>query len=269
MGTSLCRCSAGAFVALVCSALAFAQQSDSPQQGWLKHGNFVASGDLPGQFEAALHKAGGRLMSADKATVSLAGTLTDGNGSRPAQITVQAPGYLRFQEPATSRVLTFDGSQFRTKNSQGPQDDERIEESLLAHLPDMLFLQLATGGGLRRLGANFRTDDGRTPNYSGPYWTVYAFSPAPRKGMVWGRALQQSHLIAIDQKTLLISEVRVVDISAIPRVIQTKFNRWYERAGQWYPGEIVRLEDGHQVLKFTVEQAGVGAQLPVSTIVEP
>jgi hypothetical protein len=237
------------------------------QETWLKHGNFIAKGDLPADFEASLQKMGGRLTSADKATVSVTGTLTDSSGSRSVKLTLQAPGYLQFQDSSGSRALAYDGSQWQNKNGKGGQDDTRIQESLLAHFPDSFFLQLANGGGIRRIGSRFRTDNGKTLEYTGPYWTLYAYSPNERKGLAAGQALQQSYFVALDEATWLIAEVRIVTKTSATsqQVTQTKFNKWFQQAGQWYPGEIVRLENGQQVLQFVVQQAATGAQLAKTT----
>jgi hypothetical protein len=237
------------------------------QPGWVKHGDLIAPGDLPAVFAASLQRMGGRLTSADKATTVISGTLTDTSGTVPAQIIVQAPGYLRFQENSGSRVFTYNGNRWQAKNGKGGQEDQRVEESLLAHSPDSVFLQLANGGAFRRIGSRFRTDDGTTPNYSGPYWTLYAFTPTGRQGLSWGEALQQGYFVAIDEKTRLLSEVRVVLQSpgTTAQVTQTKFNNWIQQAGQWYPGEIIRVENARQVLKFTVQQGVTGAQLATST----
>lgn len=238
----------------------------------LKHGAFITEQDLPGEFAVVLGKLGGRMMSAGNARTTLAGTLTDDDGTRGVQITVQAPGYLRFQDSGSSaRVLTFDGAQFGSRNGKGGSQDERIKESLLAHLPDMVLLQMAAGGGFRRIGGRFRTDDGRTPGYTGPYWTVYAYSPPVRKSMAWGQALQQGMFVAIDEQNGLLAEVRVVDSppGGARNVIQTRFNNWFQQSGQWYPGEIVRKENGKQVLKLVVQQAGTGPQSGASSDFEP
>jgi hypothetical protein len=237
------------------------------QPGSVKHGDLIAPGDLPAVFAASLKRMGGRLTSADKATTVISGTLTEASGTVPAQIIVQAPGYLRFQESGGSRVLTYDGNQWQAKNGKGGQEDQRVKESLLAHLPDAFFLQLANGGSVRHIGGGFRTDDGKTPNYSGPYWTLYAYTPTTRRGLAWGEALQQGYFVAIDQKTGLLSEIRVVleSSNTTPQVTQTKFNNWTAQAGQWYPSEILRLENGQQVLRFTLQQGSTGAQLPTTT----
>jgi hypothetical protein len=229
----------------------------------LRHGTFIASEDLPGEFALSLKKMGSRLMSADKAAIGVAGTLTDDSGTRQVRITVQAPGYLRFQDDGNSDVIAYDGTSWRNTKSSG--GDARIEESLLASFPDAVLLQIASGAGLRRIGGRFRTDDGKTPNYSGPYWTLYEFAPPAHPGLAPGQALQQSQFVALDEKTWLISEVRRVEGSkAAPQVTQTKFNNWFEQDGQWYPGEIVRFEQGKQALKLSIHQASTGSQLATS-----
>jgi hypothetical protein len=232
-----------------------------------KSGTFIGANDLPGELGIALKRMGGRLMSATSAATSLAGALTDGDGTRPVQITIQAPGDLRFHENDTSRTLAFDGKTWQTQNPKGGKDDERIEESLLAHFPDAFFLQLANGGSLRRIGSRFRTDNGKTPNYTGPYWSVYEYSPATLANVPAGKALQQSYLIALDESTWLISEVRVLVTSpgTALQVTQTKFNNWFQQAGQWYPGQIIRVENGQQVLSLTIQQGATGSQLDASS----
>ena len=248
-------------MALVCCAI------PGMAQAGLKSGNSLIdpTADLPPTMVAVLGALGGRLMTADKAQVSMAGNITDGTGTRAAQITVQSPGYLSYRE-GQSRAITFDGTQFKTKSGSPTANDQPILESLLTHLPDSLLLQFATGGALRRVGGHFRTDSGKAANYTGPYWTVFAFSPANRPGLTRGQALQQDMFIALDERTGLISEVRIVATTGSKQttVTQTQFNNWIQQAGQWFPGQIVRLENGKQVLSFQTKQAAVGLSTAVT-----
>ncbi len=260
------RLGCAAMALLLCAAAGFAQTGSltpaSGQNGPLwGGGNFIVPSSLPPEFGAAFQKMGGRMTGAANASVTLSGTLTDANGPRTAQITVQAPGLLRFQD-GNSCVLAFDGNQFQGKNNPGGAGDQRIQESLLANFPDMVFLQLATGGGLRRIGGGFRTDDGKNPNYTGPYWRLYAFAPGPRPGLKAGQPLQQPIFIALDEQTGLLAEVRVALNAgkANQQVTQTQFQNWFQQSGQWFPGQITRLENGKQVLSFQVQQAGVSGQ---------
>ncbi len=241
------------------------------QNGWLKGGgNFIDPIPLPLELAASLHAMGDRMTAANLARVTLAGTLTDSRGSRPAQVIVQAPGYLRYED-SEKRVLIFDGSQFTSQNGKGADDDERIMESLLAHLPDNIFLQMAAGGGVRHIGSHFRIDDGRTPHYEGPYWSIYAFVPMERKGLSRGKALQQDVLISVDEQSRLMSEVRVIVGAGTnnQKVTQTRFNSWQQQAGQWFPGEIIRIESGQRVLIFSVQQTSAGAQGDVASLIRP
>ena len=261
-------------VGLVLSAFSGAAQTTgqlSAQSGWLGGGSLIGPSDLLPDFAGALQRMGGRMMSASKANVAVTGTVTDANGSRPATITVQAPGYLRYQESSTSRVLTFNGSAFSNKSGKIDAADTPVIESLLTNFPDAVFLQLARKGLLRRIGSGFRTDDGTTANYQGPWWTLYAFAPRAWPGLAIGQPLQQDMLVAIDQSNGLLSEVRVVHNfgQTSQHVTQTQYSGWFQQLGQWYPGKIVRLEDGQQVLSFQSSQASVGPQTAVSLLTQP
>ncbi len=99
--------------------------------------------------------------------------------------------------------------------------------------------------------------------YSGPYWTVFSFSPNTRQGLGLGSPLQQSLFIAIDEHTGLLSDVRVVGTTGLSQqnVTQTQFSNWLLQGDQWIPGTIVRLENGSPVLSFKTQQASVGAVL--------
>lgn len=206
------------------------------------------------------------MTNANNAELTIAGTITDSNGSRPAQIVVQAPGHLSYREGQT-KALTFDGVQFKSKDGQLTSDDERVSESLLAHLPDSVFLQIAAGGSIRPIGSHFRTDDGKTPNYRGPFWTLFGFSPGIRQGLTSGQAMQQELFIAIDEQTGLMAEIR---LATQQNVTQTQFSNWTQQQGnQWFPSQIVRLENGKQVLSFQVVQATVGPISVTPSAFEP
>ncbi len=252
-------------VAAATLTVAFGQTPVS-STGWLINGgSLIDPSTLRSDFAAALQKLGSRMTTTSNATTVVVGSVTDENGTRPAKITVQAPGYLRYEEPGTLRVLTFNGSSFQSAAGQLTLDDTRVIESLLAEFPDDIFLQLATGGNLRRVGGHFRTDNGKTPNYSGPYWTLYAYYPPARAGLASGQALQQSLFVAIDEQAWLLSEIRVMNQStASAKVVETQFNNWSQQAGQWYPGQIVRLENGQQVLSFQTDTGSTGAASPTS-----
>lgn len=228
-------------------------------------GSLIGPGDLPPILAASLRAIGGRMTSPSQAQVTLTGTTTDANGSRAGQIIIQAPLQLSYRE-GNSLGITFDGTQFQTKTGPPGSQDEAILESFLADFPDTVLLQAGGGGTLRRIGGHFRSDNGKTANYSGPWWTVFAFSPPKRAGLTRGQALQQQSFIEINEQTGFVDEVRLV-LQTSPghyRVTQTQFQNWTQYGGQWFPSQIVRLENGSQTLSFQVQQASAGPALNVS-----
>jgi hypothetical protein len=240
-------------------------QTTTPSSGATSTGSLISYWNLPDNFASTLQKMGGRMMDASVAQIALTGTTTDSNGSRAAQILIQAPGLMSYTE-GTNVALAFDGTQFNT-SGQVPSNQEAILESFLAHFPDSVCLQLASGGIWRRLGSHFKTVAGNPTNYTGPYWTVWAYSPAVRAGLTAGKALQQSLYIALDESNWLIAEVRVVTKSASgpPTVVETQFNNWVQQNGQWCPGQIVRLEGGKQTLSFQTAQCTAGPAAAAAT----
>jgi hypothetical protein len=261
------------FCLLVCfsATQASGQNGSAPgqQPGWLlNHGSLIEPGNLPQHLATALDQTGARMTSSDKAQLTIGGTITDSKGARPAQVSIQAPGYMIYREQQ-GHAVGFDGSGLKTNSGSLGANDDAIAESLLAHFPDAVCLQVATGGTYRRIGSHFRADNSTSPHYSGPYWTLLAFSPKKRPGLAAGKALQQELFIAVDENSGFISEVRVV-VGSGPKpqqMTQTQFSDWRQQGGQWYPGTITRFEDGKQVMSFQVQTVTVGAAGPAAAFI--
>jgi hypothetical protein len=240
--------------ALALVSISFAQQNQGIRGG----GYYIGPGELPQALGLSLRAMGGRMVDAPVSQITISGAITDEKGTRPAQIAIQAPGYLCYRE-ATARAVTFDRTKFRSKAGELTVDDDRVAESLLAHFPDAVMLQIAAGGGIRRLGSHFRAQGGEAKDYAGPYWTVFAFAPAERPGLSRGKALQQRLTVCLDEATGFIAAVRTATgDSGQQTITETQFNGWQQQGGQWFPGQIVRLENGKRVLSFQVQQAVAG-----------
>ena len=98
---------------------------------WLTNGTtYVGPTDLPQSLAPSLQVMGNRMTSASTALVSLTGTVTDSSGTRPAQILVQAPGYLAYREGST-RAITYNGSQFSTQSGSLSASDEQVAQRQL------------------------------------------------------------------------------------------------------------------------------------------
>lgn len=259
------RCLLAAVSVMVLPAQGTTSGSPAPAGWLLNKGNLILPGDLPRPLATAVEQSGNRMMSADKALITLTGTVTDSHGSRAAQISIQAPGYLVYRE-GQSRAVAFNDSGVQSSAGAATPDDDAVMESMLAHFPDTVCLQVATGGSLRRIGSHFRADNSRGGTYTGPYWTLLAFSPSKRQGLAAGKALQQELFIAIDEKTGFIAEVKTA-VNSSPtqrKVNQTQFSNWIQQGDQWFPGKITRLENGIQVLSFQMQQAAVGVAGPTT-----
>ena len=270
---TICRARIAALPLLGIAALTAMAQTTTTTTSPGDAGASTASGlittsNLPAVLAALEVQLGGRLTAAANAQISLSGTVTDAAGSRTATILVQAPGLFSYRD-GNGAAVTFDGSAFQTSSGQSLTADQAIVESLVADLPDTILLQALNGGGVRVVGSHFRTDNGKTPNYTGPYWTLVEFAPVTRPGLTWGQPLQQELFLAIDEKTRLPAEVRraVKTGSSGVEVTQTQFGNWTQQNGQWFPGSITRLENGRQTLSFTVSAATTGPASAASTFV--
>ena len=237
-------------------------------KGWLANqGNLIQPGDLPPHLERSLQFSGSRMMSADKAQISFTGAITDAQGTRNAQVTIQAPGYLIYRE-SQGHAVGYDGTGLKGNSGALSQSDQAIMESILAQFPDMVCLQVATGGSYRRVGSHFRANGTTGGTYTGPYWTLLAFSPSARTGLAQGAALQQQMFIAVDENTGFISEVRVTENQGSHQTVtQTQFSNWVQQADQWYPSNIVRLENGKQVLSFQMQAVTIGPAGPTAAFI--
>jgi hypothetical protein len=244
--------------------------STTQQPGWLfNQASLIAPGVLPSHLAISLQQTGARMMTTDKAQVALTGSITDSQGTRSAQFTIQAPGYMMYRD-STGHAVVFNGTSLASTGGTAlSSSDAAIAESLLAHFPDMVCLQVATGGSYRRIGSHFRTDGSTGGTYTGPYWTVLAFAPAARQGLTAGAALQQQLFIAIDESTGFISEVRMAVNTGSQQlqITQTQFANWTNQSGQWYPGSIVRLVNGKQVFSFQAQAITVGAAGPTTAFI--
>jgi len=176
--------------------------------------------------------------------------------SRPRKLSYKLQGICRTAKarpvpsPSTgTSFLTSAGAALTT-------DDERVAESYLAHFPDAIFLQLAAGGGLRRIGSHFRTDNGQALGYTGAVLDtvcVHAERPAwtgPRKSAT-ARTLHRSG--RRDWPSERDPDRRQYRSATDGH--SNPIQQWTQQSGQWYPGQITRLENGTQVLRFQVQQS--------------
>ena len=140
-------------------------------------------------------------------------------------------------------------------------DDADEVESLLLDFPERLFVGQASGNQMLQLGSRFRTDDGSTPNYKGPYYDIYEMAesinisanpPAANE-----RELTNKRYY-INSDTHLIERI-VYERRRGNRVtnVEIKLDDWRTVEKQQVPFSVTRLEEGKHALQFKVNTAAL------------
>ncbi len=192
---------------------------------------------------------GARLNTAGSERVVHSGTLTDRNGKRNFTVTTELPGKIRVDDPGQQgKALAFDGNNVASSKGVVSADDNDLLE-LLAHDTQEGFLAaVANGGGLRQIGGNFRTDDGKTLDYKGPWLEIYQinFPSASRSDKA-----VRAKFYMFDSSTHLLQRVSYDSGGGSSARVEVVFGPWLAVQGNQIPGKITRLENG--VKKLEVE----------------
>ena len=132
---------------------------------------------------ATMYVAGDRISKTGNERFSFTGTLSRGPTpavGRPFQVLGDISGKVRIENSESTSTHAFgsDGTiEWSDQGSTTTDDDDFVETFLNDTVEHFLELQ-ASGAPMRFLGANFRFDDGTTPNYTGPFYDVYEMAEA-------------------------------------------------------------------------------------------
>jgi hypothetical protein len=195
---------------------------------------------------------GDRLQKPGKERVILTGTYTDASGTQPIRLVWELPGKLRVDlMGATPLTLISAGAGVLRKGGNAAIADDDLLESLRDDRPE---IALFGGGGghasWRFLGARFRTDDGTTPNYTGPLFDIYQIVSAAKgrsdKAIRW-------KLFIFDSISKLLARTQyVVERSGQDVAVETDWSSWTSTGGDPMPGQIFRLENGKPVMTINI-----------------
>jgi hypothetical protein len=178
----------------------------------------------------------------------MVGSFVDGRGSNPSQVIWEAPGRIRLAIAGRPTAIYDDVSGLQNANAFSEADTD-ILESLFDDSPEGLFYALARGAAFRLIGNRVRTDNGRTPNYPGPWYDVYSTTgPVLAKS----RAISRQKYYYFDSVTGLLRRTVYVLPSSVR--VSTEYNNWSTNAGQAFPGQIQRRH-GATVI-FTLNATG-------------
>jgi len=204
-----------------------------------------------------LNALGNRLEKPGQERLSLVGTWRVVGAVQPRDFaaTLEFPDRLRLNVGGPqNRVITFDGQQ--TKASQIPAADELdLIETLAYDSAEHFFAAQMQGNATRFLGSRFRTDDGSTPDYDGPYFDIYKIADHIKTS----EQERAAKLYYFNSETLLLERVTYdVNRGGSEINVETKLSDWRVVDGQQVARRIERLENGKSVFVLTIRSAGLG-----------
>jgi hypothetical protein len=227
---------------------------------------YLATNSVSFFFRDPLKALGDRLQVPGKERLTASGTYSDKSGAQAIVVTWQLPGKLRIQFVGmTSRTLIFDGASTTANGGPTTSEDDDVLESLADDRTETLFWGQKLGS--RFLGSHFRTDDGKTKSYSGPYYDihqlVYRVSCRSDKPI-------RTKLFYFDSTTELLVKSRYTEMrNGNEILVETAYSGWSQTASQSVPGQIVRRENGAVVFTIMIASAQIGPAVADSTFTQP
>jgi hypothetical protein len=219
---------------------------------------YIRRGLLRPQLRDALQALGDRLERPGRERLTLVGTLRRQGGPQaiPFRLFLELPHRMRLEEQGSQpRVIGFDGSNGWVLGAVLSNADREMIETLVFDSADHFFLAQTQGFATRALGPRFRLDDGKTPNYTGPFYDIYQVGD--RIGI--GSAVRgQPKLFFFNSDTLLLERVRYqIERNGSPVKVEVQISNWQRSSGQQIQTSIARLEGGAPILTMTVASAVV------------
>lgn len=205
---------------------------------------------VPPAARMVLTALGNRLTSTGRERMIWSGSIADSRGAVPVVITTEFPGKIRVEE-SSGRLIGFDGSSGWSGRG-ALQDNERdILESLTGDTAEGFLQAVVQGAPGRLLGRRFRTDNGKSPDYSGPYFDIYELVVAPPSRSDRQASLKRYYF---DSRTGRLHKVVYAIQRAGQRVqVAVSYDGWKVVESQAVPQRIVRMENGQQVLAIQIQ----------------
>jgi hypothetical protein len=136
---------------------------------------YVRRGRLWPQLRWNLDALGNRLEQSGKERMALTGTARQSDRIPPSAFTFtwELPGraQLTIRDEAGSRTLVFNSESVQGVG-QTDERDQMLLETLIYDSAERCFIAVQELPS-RLIGQRFRTDDGTTSDYSGPFYDVY------------------------------------------------------------------------------------------------
>jgi hypothetical protein len=242
------------------SATANISTTQNPSSVTKSHRNtYVRRAQLSPRLAQNLGALGNRLEKPGQERLALVGMWRVAGTPQPREFaaTLEFPDRLRMAVGGPqNRVITFDGQQ--TKAAQTSTADELdLIETLAYDSAEHFFATQMQGKAMRFLGARFRTDDGSTPDYDGPYFDIYKIADQIKAS---GEE-RAAKLYYFNSDTLLLERVTyVINRGGSEINVETRLSDWRVMDGQQVARRIERFENGKSVFVLTIRSAGFGGR---------
>ena len=228
---------------------------------------YVGPQEVPYGAGRVLEIMGDRLQVEGKERLDLSGVLRRA-GQDPVGVRIlwEFPGKVRLEkrlgeepDPNKDELLVYDGAgNLRKKRGTAAVADEDLIEMLVYDSVEGFFIGQLEGFATRLLGSRYhRVDD--SGSRVGPDYDIYEVINQVR---VVGRPLRQRKLYYFNSDTALLE--RVSYRLAAERVrgevkVSVEVSDWGEVYGQMIPGRMVRHENGVEVVRLEIREAGIAA----------
>jgi len=219
-------------------------------------GTYIAPTALPPDARDYLRAIGTHVQTPGKGRMTLTGTTADQHGAGTAQFVWQAPGNVRLDRQTAPAVpLVFTPTSGVQSAASLAQADLDLTENLAADSQEGFLYTFTQNAGRRLLGRRFRTDDGKTPNYQGPYYDIYEVHGAVPAA---NNAVRQKWYVFDNTTKLLVKTRYLIKRNGSDLAVECQYSNWVTQGGEAYPGQIVRTENGAAVFTFKTAQGVFG-----------
>jgi len=216
--------------------------------------HYLSAGALPGNTAQYFTALGPELNLAGSERIVLTGTLTDATGSSPITITRQLDQAIRIDIGGSSPQTLIAANLLGTVAATASLSSEgaSLLETVLDDSPEGFLYGFLDGVSYRWLGSQYRTDDGTTPNYTGPFYDVYVRASTP--SFLPGASTRQKQTLLDDATSFYTSSRYTASNSggSQTQVVVTYSNWTVNSSGQAVPGTITRTENGAQVFSIQI-----------------
>jgi hypothetical protein len=201
--------------------------------------------------------AGDRLVVKGKERATLLGSVSRGTANSAVRIVSEISGNLRYEEQGSGgmRVLGSDTQTAWLGGGTPSLADTDLLETILNDSAEHFLVGQMTGLPTRFYGANFRMDDGKNPNYTGPYYDVYEVGD---KVLEPSGSVRRTKVYCLNSQSLLLERVHY-KLKRGPSTVRVEvlLGNWKQFQDQQFPTTIARTEDGKTVFTVLISSAVV------------